>query len=134
MKYEFFEHTADKKFRAYGSTKEEAFTNAILATTAALFEPEKIIPVFNKDISIKADNFEQLLYDLIDELIFLMDTDLFITGKVEGLTIQNDKEIKLTATLEGDIVSNYDIGGDIKSPTYNQMEITDEYVQMVLDI
>jgi len=140
MRYEFLEHTADKKFKAFGSSIDEAFSNAVLATTATMIEPESIAPKLRKKISLKADNMTQLLYDLVDELIFLMDTEGFITGNVVKLIIlkaDKTEKVELSATLEGDEVSNYEIGGDVKSPTYNQMEIHEEepiFVQMVLDI
>mgnify|MGYP006451174011 FL=1 len=39
--YEFLEHTADEKFRAYGKTLEEAFINAALAT-AKIMTDDKV--------------------------------------------------------------------------------------------
>ena len=43
-KYEFLEHTADAKFRAYGKSHEEAFSNAAQAMISVMADPAKIEP------------------------------------------------------------------------------------------
>ena len=135
--YEFLEHTADVKFRAYGKSIEEAFGNAILACTAVLIEPSKIKSEKVKKISIKSDSRESLLYDLIQELVFLMDTEAFITAKIDRVGF-NPETMEFTAKLEGDKVTDYETTGDIKSATYTEMEIHEKdgdcWVQAVLDI
>ena len=50
-KYEFLEHTADTKFRAYGKNLEEQFSNAAIALIAVMFDPEKIEEKIIKSIS-----------------------------------------------------------------------------------
>ncbi len=137
-KYKFFEHTADVKFRAYGKTLEEAFKNVILATTKIMTD-EKIKPKEEKTITKTASKKESLLYDMVDELLFLIDTEAFITAEVKELKItEEDNQFKLTATLSGDIADNYEINTHIKAPTYTEMEIKEEpelvTIQMVHDI
>ena len=41
-KYEYLEHTADTKFRAYGETMEETFTNAALAMMNVMVDAIKV--------------------------------------------------------------------------------------------
>jgi len=53
MKYEFLEHTADVKFRAYGKTLEEAFENVALAFAETVSKGEKIKEKKKKSISVK---------------------------------------------------------------------------------
>ena len=53
-KFEFLEHTADTKIRAYGETIEEAFSNALIATTTVMTNPELIKEKITKKIKIKA--------------------------------------------------------------------------------
>ena len=42
MKHKFLPHTADVKFRAYGKSLEEAFSNAALALTEVIADPKKV--------------------------------------------------------------------------------------------
>ena len=41
-KYEFFDKTADAKFKAYGVTLEECFSNALEAMNSIVFKIEEI--------------------------------------------------------------------------------------------
>ncbi len=135
-KYEFLEHTADTKLRAYGKNIEEQFSNAALALTAVMFDPEKIEEKITKSIAIKGSDLKSLLYNFIEELLYLIDTQSFIVHKVTGIKISemNKKHI-LSATLIGDKISDkYENFGSVKAVTYNEMEIKPDYVQVVLDI
>ena len=135
-KYEFFEHTADVKFRAYGKTTEECFSNAVIALTSVMFNPDKIEEKITKSISIKGNDLKSLLYNFLEELLYLIDTESFIIHKVTGIKIgeMNKKHI-LTATLVGDKIGDkYHNIGSVKAVTYEEMEIKEGYVQVILDV
>lgn len=132
MDYEFLEHTADVKFRAYGKDIEEAFKNAVKATSRVLTD-DNVVNKISKTFTKEARNREALLYDLLDEIVFLLDTENFIPADAD-IRI---KDNKLQATLYGDHINNYELAGDIKSVTYNEMSIEENdkvTVQVVLDI
>jgi SHS2 domain-containing protein len=133
MKYEFFDHTADVKFKAYGESLEEAFENAALATFEVMTTISKIKHNIVKEIHIKANSKEALLFDFLDELVFLLDTEGFILAKINNLKIN---DLELTATLIGDNADNYEVHTYVKAPTYNQMTINENpfWVQVVLDL
>ncbi len=121
-KYEFLEHTADVKFKAYGDNLEEAFENAIIATFDSMTDVSKIKSNYEKIIRIKNnDDKKKLLYDLLDEVIFIMDSESFLVCNVSILL----EDGLLKATLKGDYQEDfkYDVHTYIKSVTYNEMEI-----------
>ena len=124
MKYEYLEHTADAKFRAYGRTIEEAFDNASKAMFEILIPCNKVQAVIKKEISVKTKKPESLLYDFLEELLFLLDTEGFLLSKTKGLTISlNEDNCTLNCVAFGDTYKNYQVSGNIKSITYNDMEI-----------
>lgn len=133
MKYEFFEHTADVKFKAYGKSLEEAFENSALATFEVMTNISKIKNNIQKEIHIKANSKEALLFDFLDELIFLLDTEGFILSKITNLKINN---LELTAILHGDNADEYEVHTYVKAPTYNEMIIHENpfWIQIVLDL
>jgi SHS2 domain-containing protein len=137
MKYQFLEHTADVKFLAYGKDLEEAFTNCALATMRIITE-DNIKPVETKQIKVSAKRKRSLLYDFLEELIFLMDTEGFLVSEIKELTIKEDEELTLTATIQGDSADNYEVLTHIKSVTYSDMFIKEETgkvtIQVVHDI
>jgi len=136
MKYEFLPHTADTKIRAYGKSLEEAFMNAALATTDTITDHTEIKQTVEKKIEVSSENKEALLYDFLEELLILQDTDDFLLSEVKDLKIDN---LKLTATFVGDTDSSkYEIRTHVKAITYQEMFIKEEdnliTIQFVLDL
>ena len=136
MKYKFFEHTADAKFQAYGKTLEEAFKNAALALFSVLTEYEKVKPKVEEKITVKGTDKKSLLYNFLEELLFLVDTKGFLLKEVREMEIDG---LKLDAVLIGDSdIGKYSIDSDVKAITYNEMEISEQkgrcMVQVVVDI
>ena len=76
--FEFFDVTADVGLRAYGKTLEEAFKNAALATFEVMTDTSKIKPSICKKVKIESEDLLALLYDWLDELIFLHDAEYLI--------------------------------------------------------
>lgn len=135
VKYEYLEHTADAKFKAYGKNFEEAISNAVTAMFGMLTDIEKVEPKIKREIEIKAENMKSLVYDFLDELLFLLDTEGIIFTRLENVEF---KEFSIKATAIGDSYKNYDISGNIKSMTYNDMVVEDKngkfIIQCVVDI
>jgi len=139
QKYEFLEHTADAKFRAYGKTLEEAFINAALATTTIMCEVSEVKPKIEKKLNITAKKKESLLFDFLQQLVILLDTEGFLLGAVKSITISKNKEVySLHAVILGDSADHYEIHTAIKAVTYNDMFIKEEQglitIQVVHDL
>jgi SHS2 domain-containing protein len=130
-KFEYLSHTADAKFRAYGKTLEEKFVNAAYAAFGIMYDSSKVNPLIKKEIILRAKKTESLLYDWIDELLFYLDSEGWFLAKVEKIEIKGGK---LKATVYGDDCKKYSTEGHVKGVTYSEMEINDEYVQVVLDM
>ena len=144
-KYDYLPHTADTKFRAYGKTLEEAFTNAALAMMGVLVETEKVKSVTNKKISAEGGDLQALLQSFLEQFLIIMDSEnLFLTAikkiKITKLKKNNGSEgYELEAEAAGDDAGKYEtIGPQVKAVTYNDMIVDIEkdncFVQVVLDI
>lgn len=137
-KFRFFEHTADAKFQAFGKNIEDAFINSAYAMLAVLTE-DRIIPRIVKSITVQGKDLKALLYNFLEEFLFLLDTDFFILAEIENLKINTvGKEYMLTALIKGDTNEKYESLTHIKAVTYNEMEISQEkdkfIIQVVLDL
>ena len=138
--YEFLKHTADAKFRAYGKDLEEAFANAAYATIDIITDHKKVKAKVKKQFEIESEDQKALLYDFLEKIVVLVDTDNFLISKVEEVKIkQVDEGFELSAKFSGDnVIENYEIKTTIKAATYQEMEIekTKDKVmlQAVLDI
>ena len=136
MKYKFLEHTADVKFQAFGKSLEEVFENSVLAVSEVLSHGKKIKPVKVKKVKIEGGDNENFLYNLIEEVIYLLDAEGFIVSKAK---INFDETTRsMEAEFHGDDSRNYKELDQIKSVTYNEMFVKNEKgkwsVQVVLDV
>lgn len=126
--YEYFPHTADMRFRAYGRTLEEAFANAALAMFNIMLETKKVKPVLERKISVCAKDKESLLFDFLGKFLFLLDSENFALNKVESITIEKKEDAYfLNAVILGDELSEkYETKTQVKAITYNEMQIRQE--------
>ncbi len=140
--FEFLEHTADVKFLAYGKTLEEGFANCVLATTAVMTDLSKVQAKIEKKIHVSALLKRTLLYEFLQELVVLLDTEGFIACRVSKIQItehhEKNKGYLLDATLLGDCADHYDVHTAVKSVTYSDMFIKEEKdlvtIQVVHDL
>lgn len=134
MDYKYLEHTADIKFKAYGRSLEEVFSNSALAMTNSMFDG-KVKGKVSKKVKVKGKDNERMLFEFLEELLFLLDSEDFILSKVKSIKI---KDGELEAEFVGDKASDYDIHIIVKAITYNEMFVKkekDKYVaQVVLDV
>jgi SHS2 domain-containing protein len=144
-KYTFLPHTADIKFQANGKTIEKAFENSALALKQVITNNQKIKQNKTRKIKIQAKDYENLLYDFLEEFLFLLDSKGFLLSKIQELKIIKKKsrknELILTSKIIGDNAKNYKISNQVKAITFNQMKITiptnkkqDYQTQVVLDV
>ncbi len=138
-KYEFIAHTADAKFRAFGRTLEEAFSNAALATASLMWDWKKVEKRTKREIKVEGKDLKQLLYSFLEEIIYLIDSEMFLLSSVDKVKIQEKgNQYNLKALFNGDKYSDkYTIFRDVKAITYNDMEIKEDRpvtLQVVVDV
>jgi SHS2 domain-containing protein len=143
-KYKFFDKTADAKFQAFGYTLDEVFKNAQEAMISLMYALDEIttneFDSEEREIIVEGTNLEALLYNFLEETIFLMNAELFV-GLVDKVQIIKTEEVfKLKAILHGTQSINLESHGEIKAVTYNEMyvkhdENSGKYtVQVVVDL
>ena len=134
-KFDVLEHTADGKFRAYGKNLEEQFGNSVLAMFSFMFNLDNVKAKIKKKIHLKGKDEKALLYNWLEEFLALLDIDAFIPSKIEEIRIKKTPDgFEINAIILGDSVGDHDHIGSVKAMTYAEMEITDKYVQVVVDL
>ena len=149
-KFKFLEHTADRKFQAFGKTLEEVFENSALALFNIVYD-EKIKNRTKFKIHAKGRDLENLMYNFLEEFLVLIDSKNFLPFKIinfnldtlrntprKGIKGTSKKAFKIKAEVVGDNAKNYNVSEHVKAITYNEMfikKIKDKWVsQVVLDI
>ena len=139
--YEYLEHTADAKFRAYGNTLEEVFENAALAMFNVMIDTKKVSGEMAREICLNSPDLESLLVDWLSELLYIFEVDevVFRKFRVEEIReVDGGYSIKARAFGERFERGSHPFETDIKAVTYNQLEVskTEEgwEAQVVVDI
>lgn len=139
MEYEFLEHTADVKFKAYGGNLREAFENAGKAMFDVMVEVEKVNPRKKKEFKIKTEDLKALLYDFLEELIILHEIEGMVFSKFK-VRIKKLGGYELKAGVLGEKLNRekHGLKTGVKAVTYHEMKIHREennyWVQVVLDV
>ena len=135
IKYKFLEHTADVKFNAYGKNVNKTFENSAIAMFKSMYTG-KINKTMKNKINVSGRDYESLLYNFLEELLFLLDSKNFFISSIKVKISQ--KKFKLTSIAFGDDASKYKIGLNVKAVTYNEMfvkKIKNKWIcQVVLDV
>lgn len=133
-KFIFLKHTADVKFQAFGKNIEELFENSFLALNQSIYDNKKIKRSKEKIIKVSGKDYESLLYNFLEEIIYLLDADNFVCAEVKDIKI---KGFKLSVILIGDKKEKYNFTNKIKAVTYNEMFVKKQdniwKCQVVLD-
>jgi SHS2 domain-containing protein len=133
-KFKFLKHTADIKFRAFGKNAEEVFGNSFLALKHVIYGG-KIKKKKKIKIKAKGKDFESLLYNFLEEFLFLFDSRNFLFSEIKKLKI---KEFQIEAEVFGDDAKNYKINQHVKAVTYNEMFVKKQgkkwIAQVVVDV
>ena len=136
--YRFLEHTADVCVECRGETFAallQSATDALYAITLSNVQSGAEAYAVEKNLSLKANSRDEALVRWLQELIFLLETEGFVAGKV----------IFSYAEAEGveAVVIGYQCRSDerteeVKSATYHGLNVTQDsdgfVVQIIFDL
>jgi len=137
LSFEYKDHTADTIVHAKGVDLKEAFEQAALGTYQVMTDISLIEHKITKEVIIQSEDEKSLLFDWIDQLIFLFDTEFFISNKISIQEFSKNNDIYLLkATLEGEefVISKHSQKSEVKAMTYSFMEVGENYVEFTLDL
>ncbi len=136
-KFEIIDHTADVGLVVYGSTRKEVFINAAIGMFSLIVDPGKVSGTQQLEITLDADDYEELLVAWLNELLYLFDAENFIFSQFEISRLNSDS---LTAIAYGEKIdlSRHEIKTQIKAATYHQLKLKTEdegfSAQIILDV
>ncbi len=130
MTYTFIEDevTADLSIEAEATTLQELFTDLATAAIVALADPQTVQPVEEKKIHLENTDVEKLLFELLEEIIFLKDKDAFVYhDSTISITEKGDTQV-LDCTLRGDAIDHTKqvLRNDLKAVTLHTFSVRQE--------
>lgn len=140
--YTFLDHTADVGVEATGDTLEAAFAAGVLGMFAVICDPDVVERAEIKAVRAEGETPERLLFNLLDECIFLHSTENWLAGRVTVKLVEGDEEAgrpwKATATLEGEPLdkARHTELTEVKAPTKHLLEVDRDRprVQIIFDL
>ncbi len=127
MPYKFLEDVAiaDVAFEATGKTVEELFKSAALAVINTQVKDLKSVKQkISKEIKVESDSIEMLLFNFLQELIFLKDAELLLFSKFD-IKITQDKKYKLKAKTYGEKLNmkKHELLVDVKAVSLHNFKV-----------
>jgi len=134
--FEFLEHTADLKFRAFGESLEAAFSNAALALSNAFVGDQDVGSKIEREFEVSAGSLEVLVHDFLSELIFFFETEHYVASFVDEITISDKGEYVLVALLKGGWLDfkKHKVESEVKAVTYHDMFVGEKEGQWVIQV
>ncbi len=136
-KIKYIEHPSDVGFEVSGDTLEELFANSAIATYSFMTDIDEIEEEEEREVKIKSEDLYSLMFDWLDEMIFLFEAESLVMKKFDIEVDSSDFSIR--GKCRGGKFDPYkhESGIIIKAVTYNMMEIKKNevwHVRVVLDV
>jgi SHS2 domain-containing protein len=132
-RFEILDHPSDIGLIAYGESLKETFENAAFGMFSLMAELSDIEPKDSFDISVTAEDRDELFINWLNELIFIEDSKHVLLNEFKVLKL-TDKELK--AHVAGEKIQNdlHELHRPIKAATYNQLELKEKKVKVIFDV
>lgn len=132
---------ADVAFRAWGGTAGELFAVAARAVVEVMVAPlTSVRPRAQRPVELAAASVELLLFDFLQELIYLKDAERLFLLPVELEVALTAGEARLRGVLAGEGIDpeRHDLGVDVKAVTMHRFAVRQEddqwTAEVVLDV
>jgi len=127
MPFEFVEDavTSDVTFHAWGDTLDELFAAAVDATTAVMVpDLDSVRPVARRMAEVSADALDLLLLRLLEEVVFLKDTDGLLL-RAEDVRVPDAQPVCVQARLIGERIDRlrHGLAADVKAVTLHELRV-----------
>lgn len=128
-----FEHTADLGLRVQANTIELLFEEAALGLMSIICRnPESIGRGEARQIRIAGTDWDELLHDWLDELLYLFAAEHWLAARCR---VAFDAE-GLTAEVQGEPVDRqrHQLGQEVKAITYHGLHVTRQGGQWLAEV
>jgi SHS2 domain-containing protein len=140
MTYKFLPDIAlaDIAFEAESDTVNGLFESCTMALTDIMVDPKTLHGKVTKEISLKSDDLDRLLYDFLSELIVIKDVESLLFSEIHVDVKGSGTE--LAAVLRGEPIDRvrHTLRNDVKAVTMHMFGIRQEGQEwkatVVLDI
>ena len=142
VQYEYLDHTADVQLHSWGATFEEAVEQLVVAFYSYhTSDPTTIDREYSMDIKGKGHDRESMVYNLLEECLYLFETEPYFIGRAVKIVEYNKEknEISIRSYGESFDKAKHPCGTAVKAITYSEMQIHDNvdgkaHIYLIVDI
>jgi SHS2 domain-containing protein len=118
FRFEELEHTADLALKVYGRSLKEVFANAAYGMFSLMADLERLEPTISHAISLESLDYDALLIDWLNELLYLheVEEEIYTHFEIEALS-----STTLSATVQGTKTIASKLA--VKAATFHDLEI-----------
>lgn len=130
------DHTADVQLHSFGSTLEEAFEQVGMAMFGYMTELETVDIREKHDIEAQSGDLDGLLFQFLDELLFLFSAEPFLICKKLRITEFNRETFTIKCSCYGEPfdLAKHPQGTEVKAITYSAMQILQNEAEGKVDV
>ena len=127
MSYKVLDHATDAFIEVTASSLTEAFKVAGDSVVDTILDNSKIEEKEERNIVVMGKDLNYLLYNWLEDLIYLIITEGFAIKKL-NITLEKNEEYTISAQIFGEDIDikKHGFKVEIKSPTFHEMEIKQE--------
>ena len=127
MSYKVLDHATDAFIEVTASSLIQAFEVAGYSVIDTILDNSKIEEKNERHIIVKGKDLNYLLYNWLEEIIYLVITEGFAIKKLK-ITLEKNEEYTISARIFGESIDikKHGFKVEIKSPTFHEMEIKQE--------
>lgn len=124
MSFEFADSNikSDLVIRIHSKSLEELFLDACKAIAESLANTKTVDKKIVKKITIKGEDLKELLFNLVEELIFLKDSETMVFNSFEIIR-STKKEVIINCYGEKIDFKKHELRNDLKAPTMHLLKV-----------
>ena len=133
--FRFLEHMSDAFIEAWGDSFEEAYMEAAKAFYELVSSMKGVEPRVERVVEARGRDLQELLYDMLEKLIILFDSEGFLASKIEVEELKRgagENYLRLRLLGEPYDPGKHRHGIHVKAVTYHLMEVRSEDSRKVL--
>lgn len=134
--YKYLEQTADARIFVWAGDFKSLLEESVQGLVNLMIDTNQIESMIEADIEIEGKNDEEILFNLLSEILYIIDCKNFILKEIRKIEMINDK---VFLKLAGDNTNNYVFHGEVKAITYHDFFVKKDkegnYIaQVVVDL
>jgi SHS2 domain-containing protein len=132
-RFQIIEHPSELGILAFGENQKETFENAAFGMFSLIAEIEEIESVDSFKIEVKGQDFDELMVNWLNELIFIEDSKKIL---FKEFNVYQINEHSLKAQVSGQHIKEglHELHRKIKAATYSQLEVKEKKAKILFNV